>query len=184
MGALRVCGDSIRVVHPLFPVEGGGSIPTSPLQLVFGWIPIKTAVRLNELWHSRLPDFRWPLDKCQAIGAEYAGLFYAAAIWSHPVARNLNHQGAHELRRLAIAPEAPKNTATRMLRVMRLMIVKRFPMMKRLISYQDVAVHSGTIYKAAGWEPVKHERGGDWHRSGRQSRHNRVSPKVRWEYAL
>ena len=35
------CGERIRVVHPLFQVEGGGSIPTSPLQLTVGRIDKK-----------------------------------------------------------------------------------------------------------------------------------------------
>jgi len=31
-------------------------------------------------------------------------------------------------------------------------IKKEFPHIKRVISYQDTAVHRGTIYKASGWE--------------------------------
>src|SRR3990167_5029668 len=49
-------GDSIRVVHPLFPTEGGGSIPTSPLQFHIGKIERKVFAKLNHAWHSRLPN--------------------------------------------------------------------------------------------------------------------------------
>ena len=91
------------------------------------------------------------------------------------------------LRRLAIAPDAPKNTASRMLRVMRLLIVRRKPGLKKLISYQDLGVHTGTIYKAAGWKAVRQDRGGEWARP-ELGRHNRPAqaptPKIRWEYKL
>ena len=48
-------GDSIRVVQPLFPVEGEGSSPISPLQLEIEEINIDLSRKLNNLWHSRLP---------------------------------------------------------------------------------------------------------------------------------
>ena len=34
-----------RLVHPLFQAEGGGSIPTSPLQLHVGRIAVKPRLR-------------------------------------------------------------------------------------------------------------------------------------------
>jgi len=82
-------GESIRVVHPLFQEEGGGSTPTSPLQLFIGRINQRLAMQLNEKWHSRLPDIsNW--QNCDAYGAEYEGVFYAVAMWSIPSARALN----------------------------------------------------------------------------------------------
>ena len=184
---MNQCGESIRVVHPLFQTEGGGSTPTSPLQLHVGIVLMKVAKSLNAAWHSRLPAFTSPPERCVGMAAEYLGRYYVASIWSPPVARNLNHQGIYELRRLAIAPDAPKNTASRMLRVMRLLIVRRKPGLKKLISYQDMGVHTGTIYKAAGWKAVRQDRGGEWARP-ELGRHNRpaqsAAPKVRWEYDL
>lgn len=184
---MDIGGDSIRVVHPLFPAEGGGSIPTSPLQLHVGIVKMGVAKALNAAWHSRLPDFTSPPERCIGMAAEHDGRYYVASIWSPPVARNLNHQGIYELRRLAIAPDAPKNTASRMLRVMRLLIVRKKRDLKKLISYQDFGVHTGTIYKAAGWVAVRMDRGGEWARPS-LGRHNRpaqaATPKVRWEYAL
>lgn len=178
-------GDSIRVVHPLFREEGGGSIPTSPLQLHVGIVKMDVAKALNAEWHSRLPAFTYPPEKCVGMAAEHGGRYYVASIWSPPVARNLNHQGIYELRRLAIAPDAPKNTASRMLRVMRLLIVRKKSGLKKLISYQDLGVHTGTIYKAAGWKEARVDRGGEWMREGRTSIKAQAStPKVRWEYAL
>jgi hypothetical protein len=122
------------------------------------------------------------------MAAEYEGRYYASAIWSPPLARMLNHQGIYELRRLAIAPDAPRQTATRMLRIMRLLIQRRKPDLKKLISYQDTAVHDGTIYKAAGWVEARTDRGGEWARPTLKGRDTpptqSAAPKVRWEYAL
>jgi hypothetical protein len=57
-----------------------------------------------------------------------------------------------ELKRMAISDDAPKNTASRMISYMVRDIRKGFPSVPRLISYQDPAVHSGTIYRASGWQ--------------------------------
>jgi hypothetical protein len=75
-----ICGESIRVVHPLFQTEGGGSTPTSPLQLHMGWMSVAEAIRLNALWHSRVPAFTNPPEKCKAIGAEHDGIYYAVSV--------------------------------------------------------------------------------------------------------
>jgi len=183
---VNACADSIRVVHPLFQAEGGGSIPTSALQFHMGWMNVKVAVILNHLWHSSLPVFTGLPEKCKAIGAVHDGLYHATAIWSHPVARKLNWTGRYELRRFAIGPEAPKNTASRMLRVMRLLVARKFPDVSILMSYQDKDSHMGTIYRAAGWLPVSDNevpRDG-WHtRQGRAATQTNAA-KVRWEYQL
>jgi hypothetical protein len=49
------CGEGVTVAYPLFQEEGGGSIPTSPLQFEIMEIDIHRAQKLNSLWHSRLP---------------------------------------------------------------------------------------------------------------------------------
>jgi hypothetical protein len=177
-------GDSIRVVHPLFPEEGGGSIPTSPLQLEIGQMPVKAACLLNNQWHSRLPELtNW--QACFAYGAICGGLYYAVAIWGQPVAREYNGRGYLELRRMAVHDEAPQNTASRMLRVMRVLIKRAFPNTVRLISYQDTAVHKGTIYKAAGWRVggMKKNIGTGWLTRNRPQMQS-AADKVRWEYDL
>jgi len=149
-------GESIRVVHPLFQEEGGGSIPTSPLQLHIGEIHVTKAIQLNALWHSRFPNIeRGNIERNRyaiCYGAEFAGKFYVVAIWSSAVAANRLKDGlrALELRRLAIASDAPKNSASRVLSVMTRLIKKKGFDINRFISYQDTEVHSGTIYKAAG----------------------------------
>jgi hypothetical protein len=181
---LTECGDSIRVVHPLFQEEGGGSIPTSPLQLEIGSMPVKVARTLNFEWHSRLPELtNW--QSCFSYGAIFGGRYYAVAIWGHPVAREYNGRGFLELRRMAIHDDAPQNTASRMLRVMRVLIKRAFPNTVKLISYQDTAVHKGTIYKAAGWVVggMKKNIGTGWGTRNRPQMQS-AADKVRWEYAL
>ena len=87
-------GDSIRVVHPLFQEEGGGSIPTSPLQLYIGEISLDVAIRLNATWHSRLPEVvKNNVQRVQHLAcfcAEHEGIYYPSAIWTDPIARLLN----------------------------------------------------------------------------------------------
>ena len=63
---------------------------------------------------------------------------------------------------------------------------------KKAISYQDTAVHKGTIYKAAGWKIenvnsgsghqwVAKEKPGAFRKSGNEGE---KSPKVRWGISL
>jgi len=147
------------------------------------------SIQLNELFHSRLPKVvqsnitRCPQQACFA--AEYKNRFYASAIWTTPVARMLNGRNMLELRRLAIADNAPKNTATRMLKIMRLEIRKKFPTVKTLISYQDTEVHTGTIYKAAGWQAVCSSKPSvsGWN-TRKRNKMQTTAEKIRWEYEL
>jgi len=85
-------GESIRVVHSLFQEEGGGSIPTSPLQFNIARMDKHLAYKLNEYWHSRLPSIsNW--QNCDCFGAEFSNRYYAIAMWSNPSARALNGRG-------------------------------------------------------------------------------------------
>jgi hypothetical protein len=58
-----------------------------------------------------------------------------------------------ELRRMACAPDAPRNTPSRFLAWMARWFAIHSPECEKLISYQDTAVHTGAIYRAAGWSP-------------------------------
>jgi len=122
-----------------------------------------------------------------AFWADFDDLAYAVAIWTTPSAANRMNEGAEllELRRFAIAPDAPKNTASRMLSVMRRLIARKWPSLIRLVSYQAEDQHAGTIYKAAGWTAAYRSEAVPWG-------HNRYTPavthlesaKVRWEMPL
>ena len=182
------CGESIRVMHPLFQAGEGGSTPTSPLQLRVERISFERAKELNRLWHSRLPRLGTGFIENQpflCFAAVHDGVIFAVAIWSNPVARNLPQESWLELRRLAICSEAPRYTASWMLGVMRRLIRRLRPEVERLVSYQDLDVHAGTIYRAAGWEPTTVNADGNWTRPGRdRPKAQSEAAKQRWEMSL
>jgi hypothetical protein len=184
--------DDVRAAYPLFHAGGGGSTPTSALQLFFYATDRETFARCNMAWHSRLPKIGCSQGRV-FYAAEHDGGILAVAMWSNPVARLLPQNEWLELRRFAIASDAPKNTASRMLAWMTRDIRKRFPDVVRLISYQDCEAHAGTIYRAAGWKHaenyVSRKRGlaptTGWasrHRSGRTDQ--AVAPRMRWELVV
>ena len=184
---MKQCGDDITVLYPLFQEENGGSIPTSPLQLNLIVISPRLAGELNRLWHSVLPEtILFNIQGGICYGAEYQEKWYAVAIWTKPIAANRLKDGDKmlELRRLAIADNAPKNTASRMLSIMRKLIKKRFPDIKKLISYQAEEHHTGTIYKAAGWSAVAKSDYARWHPGEIRNPAQTISSKIRWEIEL
>lgn len=146
------------VAHPLFQGGEGGSTPTSTLSLRIVTIDMRLAQDLNREWHSMLPRTDLGNLLCGttsiAYAAEHDGRYYAVAIWSQPIIRALCDGKTIELRRLAISSEAPKNTASRMMAVMIRLLRRKWPHLNRAVSYLAVDVHSGTIYRAAGWKPV------------------------------
>ena len=92
-----------RSLNPLWqePVDP----PLSPRELVCERCPVAVARELNEAWHSRLP--RTQVGPWQfAFAAHKTGIVYAVALWHNPSARGLPSHWL-ELRRLAVAPDAP-----------------------------------------------------------------------------
>ena len=149
------------------------------------------ACMLNELWHSRLPKLHWSnivrpgRYACYVI--KYKQAIVGVGIWSRAVAGNRFKDESEilELRRLAISDVCPKNTATYVIAQMTKSIKVKFPKIKRLISYQDTEVHTGTIYKASNWTPVSDVRLLDWNHSKRKRNAlQSTAPKVRWEYNI
>lgn len=183
--------DDVRDSMPIFRVGCGGSTPTSALQLKIAKCNVHRACELNELWHSRFPKIHWSnvvrnRDYACYV-AEFDDVAYACAIWSSPVAANRLFEGATslELRRLAIADDAPPNTASRMIGVMRRMIAREMPHITLLVSYQDESVHAGTIYKASGWSPVSRSKGVSWtNKLRKRNKEQSLACKVRWVYRL
>lgn len=118
--------------------------------LVFAEIPKAVAVAFIREHHSRLPKVQagpWQF----AFGAfSPDGTLLAAALWNNPSARTLPGHWL-ELRRLACSDRAPKNTASRFLAWMYGFFSAHHRGREKLISYQDTEVHTGGIYKAAGW---------------------------------
>ena len=172
--------------------EGG---PSKARQLIVELCPVSHATSLVTLWHSRLPNVqRGPW--MHAFRAHWNGYTYGVALWHNPSARTLPQHWV-ELRRMAVAPDAPHCTASRMLGQMAQWFRTNKPNCERLISYQDADVHTGTIYSAAGWDrayyskPRVRQRDGYLRPgSGREYRTaiNGAAPdqagKWRWELAL
>jgi hypothetical protein len=175
----------VRVAHPLFQAEGSGATPTTALQLHFGATDLGVAKQLNRLWHSRFPNFGGGGGRVCHV-AEFDGLYYAVAIWTNPSAAKLPQRAWLMLKRWAIADDAPKNTASRMMMWMTKDIRRRFPEVKILVSYSDPDTHDGAIYKACGWdegETTRRTAGSkQWHNQDRGSRsENRPCERVtRW----
>lgn len=183
---MTICADDERISCPLFQAEFGGAIPTSALQLLFSACNEEKFKVLNEKWHSRLPRIGNSHFRVCYL-AEAGNVIYAVAAWSNPVARLLPQREWLELRRFAIAEDAPRFTASRMLGWMRRDITTRFPDVVKLISYQDIDAHKGTIYKAAGWKHAENfkPRARGWIGWGTRPRKGRtnqaVAPRMRWE---
>lgn len=165
--------------------------PMSATDLSFETVSAKTACLLNGLWHSRLPIIHWSnvVRNTHSVCflASYDGKPYAVTIWSSPVAQNRFEHGKQilELRRMAISPDAPKFSATRMLSHNRKWIRKHLPEIALLISYQDTEVHLGTIYKADNWYSASFTKGMKWNTDNRlRNNEQSIADKVRWEYKL
>jgi hypothetical protein len=99
--------------------------------------------------HSRLPQVQaGPWMYAFSASHPETREMYAAALWHNPSARTLPPEWL-ELRRMAVKDGSPHCTASsflqQMVRQLRLLGHRHF------ISYQDLDVHVGTIYKAAGW---------------------------------
>lgn len=188
---LIVEANNVRVVEPLFfdglPIDE----PTSPKMFDVVVIPTKLACRLNAEWHSRFPFIHWSNvvrnKRSVCFGAQYKGVYWAVAIWSSPIAANRMKDPEQylELRRMAISPEAPRNTASRMLKLMTKWIHNNFDEIKILISYQDTDVHHGTIYKASNWTMTKvSSPNNPWDKSRIRNAAQSTAAKARWELVI
>jgi hypothetical protein len=166
-------------------------IPSSPTLMNLREVGVNYAMDKNMDWHSRLPVTSHSNMGRNAhkvfYGAEYEDHCFAVAMWTDPVAGNrmAKDQVWLELRRLAVAPDAPKFTATWMISKMVKDIKKRFPDVTKLVSYQDTEVHTGTIYKAANWQLDTVSKFQEWSsekrkRNALQSKAN----KIRWIYEI
>ena len=188
---MNLSADNVRDSIPLFRNGSGGEIPTSAHQLLFQKTDVHRACALNALWHSRLPKIDWSNvvrnKDYICFVAEHDMMAYASAIWSSPIASNRLKEGASslELRRMAIAEDAPKNTASRMLGWMRRYIKKHLQHISLLLSYQDTDVHDGTIYKASGWIVANKSKGTSWtNKKRKRNKEQSLADKIRWELCL
>ena len=169
--------------------EDNSLIASTPKQFVVKEIDAKLACRLNHIWHSRLPKIPWSNvvrnKNYVCFGFFFKSECFAVAIWSSPIARNMDAKTTLELRRYAIKETAPKNTASWGLSKMVKQIKKNLPEITTLISYQDTSVHSGIIYKASNWSPTAITKFTSWtHGTRKRNVDQAIGDKIRWEYTL
>ena len=162
----------------------------SPKGIVIQQCRAEIACMLNQLWHSRLPIIHWSNVVrnthyvCYVL--KYKQAVIGVAIWSSPVAQNRMKDGKTilELRRLALSDVCPYNTASWAISKMIKQIKVKFPDIKKLVSYQDTTVHSGTIYKASNWTMDCVTEFQDWNNKRKRNSMQSDSSKIRWSYDL
>lgn len=134
-------------------------------------------------WHSH---HKPALGEVVALGAYVAGALVAALVISRPVAPALAREGVLEVTRLAVGPDAPDFTASRLLGAA--WRVARGGGCRRMVSYtrQD---EPGTCYRAAGWVATALVEG-DTHTHGNRAGRwlpglyvpsTEIVDRVRWE---
>ncbi len=127
--------------------------------------------------HSAPPGFIHVLEVIE--GKDRVG----ALILGRPGPRELDSDRILELTRAYLIDEAPHNSESHVLALMRRHVRVWLPGIRLLLAYSDPAAgHDGGIYEADGWAPfgkTRHRTGYGW-----RSRPNRssdpVSPKLRW----
>jgi len=187
----------LRFERPLFNNVDNVKLESCDIKarhLIIEKCSIKHAVKLNKLWHSRLPEAQlspWMF----AFKAHISGYTFGVALWNNPSARMLPSHWL-ELRRLAFSDDAPKNTGSKFLSEMVKYFRVNYPEKERCISYQEVEFHSGTIYKASGWNNAYFSKGRKRNRNYDKPGSNRKyrtdsyneevakADKFRWEIKL
>lgn len=143
-----ICAGSLNRKTTASQVDDSGATPTPALH--FQACDKQQAVEFIRQWHSRLPNCQrgpWQFAFSASVNDE----IFAAALWNNPSARTLPGHWL-ELRRLAAKPGAPRNTCSCFIAWMVRYFRRAQKHREKCISYQDLEVHKGTIYKAAGWK--------------------------------
>jgi hypothetical protein len=148
---MTIRGDSSLVEHPV-PPEEGGSIPTSPLQLIVRPTTLRAANDFVQAHHRH--NGRTARDGGKfAVACEYGGKVVGVAIVGNPVSATYMDKAKYgavaEVLRTCTSDEAPANAVsflygacTRVCRGMGF---------DRLISY-TLTTESGASLRGAGWK--------------------------------
>jgi hypothetical protein len=115
----------------------------------------------------------------------------ACQVYRQPTARRLNGLGYLELSRWCLTADAGKNAGSKMMG-WAVRELRRTTTEGALISHSDLSKHSGSLYRASGWEPwATHHADrfladGIGYASGHGSWNGRdvQAPKMRWRYPL
>lgn len=142
--------------YPLFQEEGGGAVPTSPLQLYVKRINKLTAKNFYAKWHYLGKTGFISTDN---YGAYYDGRLVGSISYGSPNATEMKgyfdrrHQrGWFEIKRLALTDECPKNSESRFISIS-LRLLRKTSKVVGIVTLADSWVgHTGTIYKATGFK--------------------------------
>ena len=147
---------------------------------------VRSALYYVKKWHSVLPECSAFLanNTCFLAISKETGEVICVAVWSDPATRALNGRGYYELRRMATSPDAPKNTCSAILAIMRRHIAVTLPQVTCFLSYQDKDKHTGGIYKAdnwtIGWESTRSAYKGSWDSREGRSELQSSAVKIAW----
>ncbi|WP_338826362.1 hypothetical protein MTBGP_11740 [Moorella thermoacetica] len=143
------------------------------------WLIAKQFVELHHYLHYAPPGSKI------CLGVFYQEHFLGVLIFGRPIARLEDQLETLELSRMVLLDICPKNSESRSLGLAARWIKKNMPWVRRLISYADPGQgHTGTIYRAAGWNFVRKTSKGRWTRRGRLRRDNAVGVKFKFEKLL
>ena len=140
-----------------FQFEDGGSIPTSPLQLILKRISKHEALECMKKWHY-LGDKNFIAS--YNFGVFYTNILYGCISFGPPSAwetvygifKNKDQHDIFEIKRLALSNELPKNSESRVIAIA-IKLLKRITKIKAIITYADSRVgHTGIIYRASGFK--------------------------------
>ena len=147
----RFCADDVMVNMPLFHSGDGGSIPTSPLQLLFRPITNHTAnlVAVESHYAHRKAPITW------AFGAFFNNNLVGIITFGKPPSQHLcigvcgreNQERVYELNRLWVSDEVPKNGES-------FLIANTMCLLDReiVVSFADTSQgHLGVVYQASNF---------------------------------
>ena len=145
--------------QPLFQMEDGGAVPTSPLKTYkVEMTSIQGIRKFIERWHYSgnvngvIPDICFKLTSSgQLLGGAIFGRLAMVGQWKKYVNKESD---ILELRRFCCIDNAPKNTESYFLSKC-LLLLKKYAKVKVIISYADLDYgHQGVIYKATNFRLV------------------------------
>ena len=130
-------------------------------------VPIHSRVSVRAAvaaWHStRRPPQGWRVAFQLRAPVESWGDLRGYSVlgvstWGRPVARAEDQVATLEHTRMALSPEAPKNSASWFIAANRRWIRNNMSSVNRLIAYVDEMDHSGVTYRADNWRTVYRSR--------------------------
>ncbi len=161
------CGESIRVVHPLFQEEGGGSTPTSPLHFEIRSISNSAAEQWVKKWHysARIPTGKNISYCLYADHSPYAVIVYGIGVNPYQ-AKFLGVSNVLEIKRMCRSePRLDGFPLSKFISITSKMVKKQFNY-DCLVAFADPEHgHEGTVYKAAGFT-LHGLTNAEWHLEG------------------